>query len=159
PPRRRPERARRRRQGAGSRPPTAGDLLGVQRRPGEPPEPVAPPALPAPAGRGAPARGDGPDRRGGPMAVGALPQLLRRARRRADAVGAGRLPLGRRPLDLEPGPGALRVAGPPRRALAGPRGAGGVVDRGDASAVPAQPPVRPALVAQHRACPLPERAP
>ena len=75
---------------------TPGTLLGVQRRPRQPPEPVPAAALPPLAGRRPARRRDGPDRRQCRLVLAALSQRVDRVRRPATAVGAGRLALGRR---------------------------------------------------------------
>src|SRR5439155_17589372 len=69
-----------------------------------------------------------------------------------------RLALGRRPLDVDARPRALRSPDPSRRAMEGPGAARARVDRGDAAAVPAQRGVRAPLVAQHGTPAVPERA-
>ena len=118
-PRSRPERARPRRQGPGASAEGARHVLGIQRRPRQSPEPLPAAALPPPAGRRAARGGDGSDRRQRRLVLAALRQLLDRVRRHAPAVGAGRLALGRRPLDVEPRSRAARAA----RAAAGACGA------------------------------------
>ena len=115
PQRRRPSRDRQK--GHAPRPAGAGQFLGIQRRAGQPPRAGAAAAVaPAVAG-GVPRAGDGPDRRLADMGMARLPQLLCRDRRKADAVGVGRLALGRRRVHPCPGPGADRPVAAARRRL------------------------------------------
>src|SRR5207244_13132294 len=93
--------------------------VGVQRRAREPPRPVAAAGVPPAAARRAARGGHGAARRVVLLGVAAVWQLLGRDGRRADAVGAGRLALGRRPLDVDAGPRALRSPGPSRRDTGG----------------------------------------
>ena len=95
----------------------AGDVLGIQRRAGEPAQPgAAAPIWPAAAGRVR--RADhAPDRRLGGLALAWLSHLVRRDRRAAGPVGGRRHALGRRRGHPCRGPGTHRPADAATRKL------------------------------------------
>ncbi len=91
--------------------------------------------------------GDGPDRRLLDMGMARLPQLLRRNRRQAHAVGVGRLALGRRRVHPRAGSGADRSHAVARRRLERPAHPVRGMDFTDARAVPALSAIRLFVVA------------
>ena len=98
-----------RQEGRSPRPANARQLLGIQRRPRQPAEPLPAASVAPPAARGIPRTGDGPDRRVAQLGVARIPQFVCRDRRQADAVGLGRFALGRRHLYRRARPGARRA--------------------------------------------------
>src|SRR5439155_510917 len=84
------------------------------------------------------------------VGVAAVRQRVGGHRRAADAVGAGRLALGRGPVDVRARSRALRTAAPAARPLGRGASSAGFVGGRVPAALPDQSGVRPALVARRR---------
>ena len=105
----------RRRRAQAARAEAARHLLRIQRRPHQPPRPVAAAHVQGLGARRVPPRGHGRHRRLEHLAVDSVPQQLRRRRRQAGRLGERRHALGRRDVDQRPGHGPLRLPVAARR--------------------------------------------
>ncbi len=128
-----------------------GTFLGIQRRPGQPAEPCSVASVAPPAARNFQRTGDGADRRLRPnWEWHGYRNSYVEIDGEADAVGFGRLALGRRGVHPRAGPGADRPPDAARRRLGRNAHPLGGVDPAHARSVPALPAIRLSLVAQHR---------